>query len=132
MPLHIITARETDAPRIADIHMSAFGSNMMLKAQFPTPEVRKDLWTSLVEKAIQEIRDPKWEVLLIRDDENNILSFAKWCLPIYPTEKYEEVPWNWPQGTNMALLDAWTEKVDGASERILGDEPCYRMFWSLV
>ncbi|MCJ1336726.1 hypothetical protein MMC09_002004 [Bachmanniomyces sp. S44760] len=65
LPLQIIRASEQDAPRIADIHMSAFATNAMLLAQFPTPAVRAGLWTSLVKKAVAEIRDERWEVLLV-------------------------------------------------------------------
>ena len=45
--------------------MSAFATNAMLLAQFPTPAVRAGLWTSLVKKAVAEIRDERWEVLLV-------------------------------------------------------------------
>jgi hypothetical protein len=127
MTLTLSPAKESDAPRIADIHMAAFGTNLMLLAQFPTPAVRDGLWTSLVEKVIAEVRDPKWAILVVRDEEEKkILSFAKWCLPILESENYEEPPWRWPEGTNLTILDQWTEKVEGASKKILGSTPCYR------
>lgn len=138
MPLKIVPASESDAPRIADIHMSAFGTNEMLLAQFPTAAVRACLWTSLVEKAVSEIRDPKWEVLLAREEDEEdddddhrsgreIVGFAKWCRPILEGEGYVEEPWRWPEGTEMEVLDKWTERVEAASEKVLGTRPCYRM-----
>ncbi|KAF4211780.1 hypothetical protein CNMCM8980_008688 [Aspergillus fumigatiaffinis] len=127
MAFTLDTARETDAPRIADIHMAAFHTNGMLLAQFPTPAVRKGLWTSLVDKVIKEIRDPKWEVLVVREDDDRVVSFAKWCLPVSESAVYEEEPWVWPEGTNMAILNAWTEKVEQAADKVMGKTPCYRL-----
>ncbi|KAF3491416.1 Ankyrin repeat protein [Arthroderma uncinatum] len=97
MALTLSPALVSDAERIADIHMSAFQTNGMLLAQFPTPTVRKGLWKSLVEKVVTEINDPKWAVLVVRNDRNHVISFAKWCLPILESEKYEETPWRWPE-----------------------------------
>lgn len=126
MVLTLLPAKESDAPRIADIHMAAFGTNAMLLAQFPTLAVRDGLWTSLVEKVVAEIRDPKWAILVVQDEKGRVLSFAKWCLPVLESENYEEPPWRWPEGTNLAVLDQWTEKVEDASEKILGSTPYYR------
>lgn len=75
------TATEADAPRIADIHMAAFHTNGMLLAQFPTPAVRKGLWTSLVDKVVKEIRDPQWEVLVAREADDRVVSFANGVFP---------------------------------------------------
>ncbi|PGH26821.1 hypothetical protein AJ80_01398 [Polytolypa hystricis UAMH7299] len=127
MALTLCEATESDANRIADIHMAAFGSNLMLLAQFPNPSVRKELWVSLVNKTIGEIRDPKWAVLLVRDENGEIVSFAKWCLPIHVSENYVESPWEWPEGTDMKVLNEWTEIVENAERKVLGDEPCYRL-----
>jgi hypothetical protein len=126
MAFTLDTARETDAPRIADIHLAAFHTNGMLLAQFPTPAVRKGLWTSLVDKVIKEIRDPQWEVLVVREDDDRVVSFAKWCLPVSESAVYEEEPWVWPEGTNMAILNDWTEKVEQAADKVMGKTPCYR------
>ncbi|KAH3147362.1 hypothetical protein LV164_004197 [Aspergillus fumigatus] len=121
------TATEADAPRIADIHMAAFHTNGMLLAQFPTPAVRKGLWMSLVDKVVKEIRDPQWEVLVAREADDRVVSFAKWCLPLSESTVYEEEPWVWPEGTNMAILNAWVKKVEQAAKEIMGKTPCYRL-----
>jgi hypothetical protein len=128
MPLKLIQASESDSPRIADIHMSAFGTNKMLLAQFPTPAARAGLWTSVVEKTLAEIRDPKWDVLLVKDEQSGkIIGFAKWRRPIWDEEEYVEEPWVWPEGTAMGILDEWTERVEAAGGKVLGTRPCYRM-----
>lgn len=127
MTLALFSAEEADAGRIADIHMAAFGTNLMLQAQFPTPSVRDKLLASLVEKVINEIRDPKWAILIVRD-EKEIVSFAKWRRPIFKSEVYVESPWNWPDGTRLDVLEKWTKIVDDASEEVLRGKPCYCEF----
>jgi hypothetical protein len=128
MPLKLIQASESDSPRIADIYMSAFGTNKMLLAQFPTPAARAGLWTSVVEKTLAEMRDPKWDVLLVKDEQSGkIIGFAKWRRPIWDEEEYVEEPWVLPEGTAMGILDEWTERVEAAGGKVLGTRPCYRM-----
>ncbi|KAI0411392.1 putative GNAT family acetyltransferase [Xylaria grammica] len=67
MPLQLYPALPADAGRISDIHMAAFGSNAMLLAQFPTPDVREALRESIRRKALADIDDPKITVLVIRN-----------------------------------------------------------------
>ena len=57
-------ATPEDAPRIAEIHMVAFGPNAMLHAQFPTPAIRKRLQTCVEHKALADIDDSKTTVLV--------------------------------------------------------------------
>lgn len=63
--LNMRTATPEDAPRIAEIHMAAFGPNAMLHAQFPTPTIRKRLQTCIEKKALADIDDPKTTVLVV-------------------------------------------------------------------
>ena len=129
--LVLLAATEQDAPRIADIHMAAFGSNELLQAQFPTPSVREGLRAAIVKKAIDDIRDPHTAVLLVQDthcDRNSsnndtIISFAKWSLPLSTTEN--EAAWKWPEGTRMDLIDRWNEKIEEAKREVC-DRACYR------
>lgn len=98
----------------------------MLLAQFPSEKVRQGLWKTLVDKTVAEIHDPNWEIMVVRNLNGNVISFAKWCLPIPESVDYEEPPWDWPAGTDMDVLNEWTAKVDAAGDRILGKTPCYR------
>ncbi|KAL4963683.1 GNAT family N-acetyltransferase [Aspergillus stella-maris] len=128
--LTLCEASKADATRIADIHMAAFGSNHMLLAQFPTPKIREGLRVAIREKATSEIDDPCWTVLVVRDTTtpgNEIISFAKWQHPIPESQahSYVEVPWKWPAGTRLDILDEWTKKVVAAGENLLGKTPCY-------
>ena len=128
MPLNLSEAKEVDVERISEIHMAAFGPNVMLQAQFPTLAIRDQLKICIAEKALADIQDAKTVVLVVRDEENRdeIISFAKWHLPVSQSEAYEEPPWLWPDGTNLAVLDAWTEIVEAAKQTLLGDQSCYR------
>ena len=126
MPLHVSAAPETDASRIAAIHMAAFGTNAMLLAQFPTPAIREKLQICIAEKALADIKDPKIAVLVIRD-EDEVISFAKWSLPVRQDgETYAEAPWLWPEGTDWEVLDRWAGVVESAKDRVIGQVPCYR------
>lgn len=147
MPLHLTRASETDAPRIAAIHMAAFGTNAMLLAQFPTPSIRKDLQTCILAKTLADIRDPKIAVLVVRDDDDHddddassggrkgngngngeVISFAKWSLPVGKGEGYAEAPWMWPEGTDLDVLGRWSELVERVKERVVGEGVCHRKF----
>ena len=139
MPLHVSPATETDAPRIAAIHMAAFGTNPMLLAQFPTAPIRSNLQLSIAAKTLADIRDAKIAVLVVRDDgydsvdngDDGVISFAKWSLPVREGERYVEAPWVWPEGTDLELLDRWSGVVEGAKGRVVGEWGCYRKFATL-
>jgi len=118
-------ATESDASRIADIHMAAFGSNPLFLAQFPTPTIRHQLRSRIAQKAADDIRDPHIAVLVVRD-QNRVVSFAKWSLPVEASAIYVEAPWVWPEGTDLAVLKQWTEMVEGAKQRAVGGLPAYR------
>jgi hypothetical protein len=150
MPLKLCPATPADAPRIAEIHMLAFGSNKMLRAQFPTPAIRAALQKSIEDKALADIEDSKISVLVVREllseeqeavkdergnavkgrevvlKEGKVISFAKWSHPVEEGEDYAEPPWVWPEGTNMEVLNAWGKEIDDSYERVLGATPCYR------
>lgn len=127
MTLNVSIATELDAERIANVHMAAFGANAMLCAQFPTPASRDKLRRCIAQKAVDDMRDPYVAVVVVRD-QTEIISFAKWSLPVLEAETYEESPWIWPNDTDFAVLNKWTEKVESAKQKTLGNAPCYREY----
>lgn len=118
----------------------------MLHAQFPTQETRHALRDSLIEKAVAEISDPFSSIMVVRDssesskssdspakEEDEIISFAKWGLPVPVGVEYKEPEWNWPVGTEMGVLGAWSRRVEEVTAGVLGGEQeWYRMFSFLV
>ncbi|KAF9888927.1 hypothetical protein FE257_008096 [Aspergillus nanangensis] len=140
MPLTLTEAREADALRITEIHIAAFRDNPMLLAQFPTPTVLADYFDTLVQKARDEIRDPKWAVLVVcdqpepkpqvgQDTARVVISFAKWRRPIEESrvESYIQVPWEWPAGTRFDILEQWSERVEAAARMLVGAMPYYNL-----
>lgn len=119
-------AAESDADRIADVHMAAFGRNALLLAQFPTPDIRIQLRNSIAKKAADDIRDPNVAVI-VATDQDKIVSFAKWSMPVAASETYREAPWVWPDGTNFAVIHEWTEKVEEAELTVLNGLPSYHL-----
>lgn len=132
MCLEISPATPADAPRIAEIHMAAFGDNAMLLSLFPTPDIRKGLQKSVELKALQDIESPMTTVFVVRepgrdgDGSQRVIAFAKWSHPVRDGENYIEAPRVWPEGSNIAKLAAWAEATDVAQEHVLANTPCYR------
>lgn len=127
MALEICLATTADAGRIAEIHMAAFGANELLVAQFPTPEVRRSLRLCIEQKALADIKEPKVTVLVAETAEPyETVAFAKWSHPVQAGENYAETPWVCPEGTDLAVLGAWTAMMEDAEGDILGSTPCYR------
>lgn len=121
--LSLSPALASDADSIASIHMAALGNNAMLLAQFPTTATRHELKKCIAEKALADSQDPMVAVLVVRD-QDEIIGFAKWHRPVTDPD-YVECPWRWPQGTNRAVLDMWTGKVEATKHKILGEAPFY-------
>ena len=126
MTLKITVASEEDAARISDIHMAAFGTNEMLLAQVPTEKARQGLRKCIARKAAGDIKDPRIDVLLVRDTkiDNQAIAYAKWSSPSSTSET--ETPWIWPDGTRHDILDEWIKILSEADVSIMGNEPCYR------
>ena len=125
MTLTVSLATEHDAQKIGELHMRAFADNGMLHAQFHLP-IRHLLEQSVSQKAADEIKNPHGLVLVARDPDlnNELVSYAEWALPT--TTSDNEPPWKFPQGTRFDILETWTEKVESAKAKTLGDKPCYR------
>lgn len=161
MTLLLCIAESADAARIAEIHMAAFGSNVMLRAQFPNAIVRHELQRTIEKKALADIQDPKTTVFVVRDfgqtsmdfEEQNagyemgrhpyhregemrtdskVIGFAKWSHPLSEDEDYVEPLWVWPEGTNWEGLDLWNKKMEEVQERLLRGTPCYRKFYHSI
>ncbi|MCJ1329412.1 hypothetical protein MMC10_006092 [Thelotrema lepadinum] len=154
MPLVLCPASRSDAEKIASIHMTAFESNVMLHAQFPTPAAREGLQRSVKAKAIADIDDARTTVLVVRDlseaeqrrqskdgyleqgvderkeggVEGQVIAFAKWSHPVPEDEEYSEPEWVWKEEANLKMIDKWTKRTEEAQENAVGRTPCYRKF----
>ena len=123
MGLQLCHATEADADEIASLHILSFNSNVLLHAQFPTPESLKGLHTFLSQDAIRDLKDPGKALVVVRDTEaKRIAGFAKWDLPSHASDRAEI---EWPEGCQQHFLDGYYEKADAAKKRVVGDTPCY-------
>jgi len=118
-------ATEADADAIASLHLLSFDCNVLLHAQFPTPESMKGLHTFLSKDAVRDLQDPGKALMVMRDTETRqIVSFAKWDLPGPPRP---HVDTEWSEDCQQQYLDEYYEKADAARKRVVGDELCYCM-----
>ena len=124
----VSTASEEDAVRIAAIHLAAMQSNILLHAQFPTPQSLVNLETFLAGLTRSQLRDPASSVLVARDKESQeIVSFAKWDLPEIPEPiKQDTETFKWSDGCCQEYLDRYAALAEGAKVRAIGNMPCYR------
>jgi len=80
----------------------------------------------LVVREIAAVPDVEGEMVANeKAGTSKIISFAKWGHPVAEGEDYVEPEWVWPEGTDLQVLDEWTEKVEDAHEKVLGNKPCY-------
>lgn len=120
---------EADAGRIAEIHISAMGSNPLLHAQFPTPEGLQALRRFLEAETLNEIRDAVSGVLVSRDGPDGpVTGFVKWTSPSHPQDaKLERGDIVHLEGCCRRFLDEYASLAEQAKERSVPDEPpCYR------
>jgi hypothetical protein len=113
--------------------MAVFSSNAMLQAQFPSPEIRTALQTSIEDKLLADIDDPRFTLIVVRnvtsqeqDGQGEIISFAKWAHPIAKVGDPAETPWKWPLGTNLELVESWEKKTSETRLKVLEETLCYR------
>jgi hypothetical protein len=128
--LQLSDAAPRDVERIASIHLAAFDTNVLLHAQFPTPESLAVLHSILGQEMLYTIQNTQVSgkaVMVVRDTEaeNQIISFAKWNLPNF-SKGGHHVGAAWHVDTRQDLLDLYHEKADQAKIRVVGDKPCYR------
>ncbi|TVY48582.1 Allophanate hydrolase [Lachnellula occidentalis] len=131
MVLQLSDAAPEDVDRIASVHLSAFDSNFLLHAQFPTPASLAFLHSILCQEllhAIQNAQTAGKAVVIVRDTEaeNQIIGFAKWDLPGV-SNKGNQAGVTWHKDVRQELLDVYHEKAERAKVRVVGDKPCYRL-----
>ncbi|TVY42845.1 Allophanate hydrolase [Lachnellula subtilissima] len=131
MVLQLSDAAPEDVDRIASVHLSAFDSNVLLHAQFPTPASLAFLHSLLSQEllhTIQNVQTAGKAVMVVRDTdaENEIIGFAKWDLPSVSNKEYHAGV-KWHMDVRKEFLDVYHEKAERAKVRVIGDKSCYRL-----
>jgi hypothetical protein len=119
-------ASPDDAPRLASLQVAAFKSNTLFEIQFPTNEVVKSYEIYLSARIRAEIETPHSNVLAIKGDSGEIVSFAIWRAPNVKEDKNLNAKKTWPMGTNLDLIQRWADKVNEAYRAAVGERSCYR------
>jgi hypothetical protein len=160
MTFQLELARPDDATRIAEIHMNAFGSNALIRAIHAADEHLKDLFKAVENKALADMQDVKTTVLVVRhvdgstvnsgtnvsgagpgnevdntivkDAKGDVVGFAKWAHPIFPSDDYSPPLWNLPKSTDLEILRPWRVQVEKVEEEIIGHTPRYGRFFYIV
>jgi hypothetical protein len=153
MMFQLELAQSDDATRIAEIHMNAFGSNALIRAIHAADEDLRDLFKAVENKALADMRDVKTTVLVVRhvngntvnseidmsgagpgnevdntvtrDARGDVVGFAKWTHPIYPSDDYSPPLWNLPESTDLEILRPWRIQVEKVEEEVIGQTPRY-------
>ena len=63
-PVYMRAAQLFDAPKIAALHISAFTSNKLMRAIYPTPQIWDAFQSSVEKKITADIRDLHTTVLV--------------------------------------------------------------------
>ncbi|USP74662.1 uncharacterized protein yc1106_01936 [Curvularia clavata] len=150
MPIHICPATPSLAPRLASIHVSAFSSNRLMRAIYPTTAIWAAFERAVEEKVIADMLDERTSVIVARstgqkeeEDEGEIVGFAVWChasatkeeekkSPDGSAEAYTAPAWNLPEGTDWDILNAWRAAAAKTAEMVVGDGRYYELSWIAV
>lgn len=127
----IYVPADNDCGRIAQIHLQAMDSNLLLHVQFPTAASLDKLQGFLDAYTLEELKDPKVGILAARDaSTNDVVSFAKWDYPSSDRgedcAKLETGSLSNLEGCQREFLDRYAALAEEAKKKAFGDRPCYR------
>jgi len=141
-------AQPLDGPKIAALHRSAFSSNKLMRAIYPTPQIWTAFQSAAQEKVTADMKDPYTTVMVAvakrsasepgsegrtekeaaqgkvgKGDE--IIGFAVWIHPT-PSNQEPTLPsWNLPEGTDWGVLRPWKEAAAKVASNVIGEKPHY-------
>ncbi|KAF2028370.1 acyl-CoA N-acyltransferase [Setomelanomma holmii] len=160
MPFQIAIAQPHDAARIMQIHMDAFGTNVIIRAIHAADKDLTELRKVVEEKALTDMQDEKTTVLVVINVEESvdaetyiqnainpvngagvdshgrsrgeIVGFAKWSHPIHPGDDHIRPRWKLPKTADWKILSHWLVEVGKVEEKIIGDTPRYELTYLAV
>lgn len=133
MALRVEPAAEGDAVDIADVHLTAMEDNLLLHAQFPSPESLAFLREWLAKDTIEHTRDASKGALVARDEASGaIASFVKWLIHRPQSQGVDSVKppeeEHWPESCRVEYLDSYGALTARTRDAVMGDKPYYRKF----
>ena len=141
-------AQPLDGPKIAALHLSAFSSNKLMRAIYPTPQIWAAFQSAVQKKITADIRHPYTTVMVAiarksasepgserrtekeaaqgeggKGDE--IIGFAVWIHPTPSNQEPTPPSWNLPEGTDWAVLRPWKDAAAKVASDVIGDRLHY-------
>ncbi|KAJ6195251.1 acyl-CoA N-acyltransferase, partial [Bipolaris maydis] len=148
MAIRVYPATPSVAPRLASIHVSAFSSNRLMRAIYPTQAIWTAFECAVEEKLIADMLDERTSVVVAqstdmeKDGGGEIVGFAVWCLACVEEKEderssggkktYTAPRWNLPEGTDWDILNAWRAAAAKVADSTIGDCRHYELSWIAV
>ena len=147
-PVYMRAAQLFDAPKIAALHISAFTSNKLMRAIYPTPQIWDAFQSSVEKKITADIRDLHTTVLVaiakgtapepVTEEQtekeemegevekgDEIIGFAVWIHPTPSNKGFTPPSWNLPEGTDWSVLRPWKDASASVASDVIGERPHY-------
>ncbi|KAH8808500.1 amidase signature domain-containing protein [Xylogone sp. PMI_703] len=129
MPPHLTPATPSDAKEIASLRITSFSQNVLLHAQFPSPQALQDFHDVLVKDLTDAAQDHRRALMVVRDGETgSIISFAEWEVPVdgmmWMTAHSKSV---WPDSCRQEYLDEYVDKAGECMRKIIRNGACYHL-----
>ncbi|KAI0571429.1 GNAT family acetyltransferase [Pyrenophora tritici-repentis] len=144
-------AQPTDAPGLAAIHTSAFSTNKLMRAIYPTSQVWAAFQSAVERKMMADMHDAHTTVLVATakrfssgfgaereaaqgevEERDEIVGFAVWIHPTPCKEGFTPPAWNLPEGTDWGVLGPWKEASEKVASHVIGERPHYELSWLAV
>ncbi|KNG52207.1 gnat family protein [Stemphylium lycopersici] len=124
MQITISPADTSHAPLLAELHTTAFSTNRIMRAIYPTAAI----WTafqSAVEKRMRrDIADERTSVIVARVSHERSVGEGDVGAEEDEEERGGEI-WSLPEGTDWTVLTPWKEAAANVAEAVIGDREHY-------
>ncbi|RMZ73417.1 hypothetical protein GMOD_00007925 [Pyrenophora seminiperda CCB06] len=148
-------ARPLDIPKIAALHVSAFSSNKLMRAIYPTPQIWTAFQSAVERKMMADMQDSHTTVMVATagnfaselatergtvekvaqgetEKRDEVVGFAVWIHPTPSSEESTPPSWNLPEGTDWGVLGPWKDAAGKVASDIIGERPHYELSWLAV
>ncbi|CAE7175369.1 GNAT family acetyltransferase [Pyrenophora teres f. teres] len=150
-PVYLRPAHPLDAPKLAALHTSAFSSNKLMRAIYPTPQIWTAFQSAVEKKMVADMYDDHTTVMVAvakrvaseagaereaalleigKGDE--IVGFAVWIHPTPSKEGFIPPAWNLPEGTDWGVLGPWKDAAEKVASDVIGESRHYELSWLAV
>ncbi|CAG9992573.1 unnamed protein product [Clonostachys byssicola] len=126
MEFSIAPPTPSGAGEIAEIHLQAMSSNLLLHAQFPSDEALGFVRAWLTKDSVDHLENPSQGILVAkREGTGETLGFVKWTVHREPEreEEHEELP----DSCRAIYVYSYVELTARVRKEVMGTEPYYHV-----